>query len=124
MSTLGGNAGVVLGDMAGRVTAGISTLGDGRVTGANTLGAAAFVGETEEAGVVARVKMSLRRWMAPRRASSGVWKGAWGWGLERASASVMAARVASSAGDEMGQAQLWGKKATVFGVRSPRVDGI
>ena len=113
MSTLGGNAGVVLGDTAGRVTAGINTLGD-----------AAFVGETEEAGVVARVKMSLRRWMAPRRASSGVWKGAWGWGLERASASVMAARVASSAGDEMGQAQLWGKKATVFGVRSPRVDGM
>ena len=37
---------------------------------------------------------------------------------------MVAARVASSAGDDMGQAQLWGGNATVFGVRSPRVEGM
>ena len=110
------------GDGVGGVTAGSITLGDGRVTGATTLGVDASVGGTVVAGVVTRVKMSLSFWMAPRRTSSGVWKGAWGWGLVRASASVTAARVASSAGDEMGQAQLWGENVTVFGVRSPRVD--
>ena len=112
------------GDGVGGGTVGSVTLGYGWVTGATTLGADALVGGTEGAGVVTREKMSLSRWMAPRRTSSGVWKGAWGWGLVRASASAMAARVASSAGDEMGQAQLWGKNAIVFGVRSPRVDGM
>ena len=32
--------------------------------------------------------------------------------------------MASSAGDEMGQAQLWGESATVFRVRSPRVGDV
>ena len=68
----GSLGGVTTGDRLGGVGAGNGTLGDGRVTGVTTLGEDALVGGTEETGVVVRVKMSLRRWIAPRRTSSGV----------------------------------------------------
>ena len=116
VSTLGGSAGgVTTGEGVDGGSTGGTTLGDGGVTGATTLGVGVSVGGWVGAGAVACEKMSLSFWMAPRRTSSGVWKGVSGWGFVRASASVTAARVASSAGDEMGQAQLWGKNAIFWG---------
>ena len=51
-------------------------------------------------------KISLSRWMAPSLTSSGVWKGALGCGFFIASASMVAALVASSAGEDIGHEQL------------------
>ena len=108
VSTLGGGAvGVTTGEGVGGGAAGATT---GRVVGSITLG-----GGTGEAGaggggvgtgVVVWEIMLLSFWMAPRRTSSGVWNGALGCGCVRVLVSMVAARVASSAGDEMGQAQL------------------
>ena len=82
------------------------------------------VGVGDEEGTVRREKISLRVLMAWNWASPGLWKGAFGWGLAMASARVMAARCASSAGEDDGIAQLWGKNSTVILSLSPRVAGI
>ena len=70
-----------------------------------------------------RLKMSLRALMAANWASPGVLNGELGWGLAMASASCLAACVASMAGEDVGTAQRWGKNSTVKLTRSPRVDG-
>ena len=57
-------------------------------------------------GVVIVEKISLSCWMAPSLTSSGVWKGALGCGFLSASASIVAALVASSAGEDIGHEQL------------------
>ena len=94
--------------------------------GIGTLGCAARVASGEPVadvggrdtgggvGDVAAEKILLSFWMAVCRASPGSWNGACGWGLARASAREEAARVASSAGEEVGQAQSCGKNTTVF----------
>ena len=111
--------------------------GRGIAVGA-TLGCGAGAGEvyncwfgTGAAGVTlgewggdeTRLKMLLRDFMAANWASPGELNGELGWGSAMASASCLAAWVASIAGDDVGTAQRWGKNSTVMLIRSLRVDG-
>ena len=70
------------------------------------------------------VKMVLRVLMAANWASPGELKGELGCGLAMASASCLAAWVASIAGEDVGTAQWWGKNSTVMLTRSLLVEGM
>ena len=117
--TLGGGAGTGKG-------AGVTLSGDagaGRVGTSLCSGGVIASTSGETAASVILVKISLRLLMAANWASPGVLNGELGWGLAMASASRCAACVASSAGDETGTAQRWGKNSTVLLTRSPLVEG-
>ena len=97
----------------------VRTLGggaDGNIGGIHTLGCATLgaiwdrlAGTGVGVGDVAVEKMVLSCLMAVYRVSLGSWNGALGYEFARASARVLAARAASSAGEDVGQAQLCGK---------------
>ena len=74
--------------------------------------------------VVRREKIVLSSLMARYWASPGCWYGALGCRFAIALARVMAAWVASSAGEEEGTAQLCGKNSMVMLLCSPRDAGI
>ena len=78
----------------------------------------------DDGGSWSAAKISPRFLIAANWASPGVRNGALGWGLEMASVRLVAARRASSAGDETGTAQRCGKNSTVKLVRSARVVGM
>ena len=113
--TVGGDAGC--GTTLGGDARGGTTLG-GDARGGTTLGGDAG------AGKVRRVKMALRVLIAANWASPGALNGELGWGLAIASASSLAAWVASSAGEDVGTAQRWGGNSTVMLIRSLRVEGM
>ena len=98
--------------------------GGGSNTGGTTLGGDAGASDTVQCGFIVgaggttlggwcgevrRVKMALRVLMAANWASPGALNGEFGCGLAMASASCLAAWVASIAGKDVGTAQRWGK---------------
>ena len=138
-TTLGGGTGDTLGGGAGDTLGSgmVCRLGDGAREGQGAAARRRACAIREGAGAeggsgrgwcagleVSREKIALRSFMARNWASPGVWYGAFGCGLVMASARAMAAWVASSAGEEEGTAQLWGKNSTVMLSRSPRVEGM